>query len=205
VRGYRGEGIHPAHALQTIGNFFGKDAIYVTDGGNTSLWSHWFLPATRPRSYLNILELGMLGTGIPSSIGAKLGNPDREVVCVTGDGAAGFNFMEMQSAAREGLKVRTIVFAEGSWTMEEPNERRLWGKTFGTAMGTVRWDKVADGLGCAASYVDKLDDLEPALSRAREANGPAVICLRTDRDANLAIPGELGLRFAEVYQGPMGQ
>ena len=89
----------------------------------------------------------MLGTGVPSSIGAKLGNPDREVVCVTGDGAAGFNFMEMQSAAREGLKVCTIVFAEGSWTMEEPNERRLWGKTFGTAMGTVRWDKVAEGLG----------------------------------------------------------
>jgi acetolactate synthase-1/2/3 large subunit len=148
ARGYRGEGIHPAHALDTIGNSFGKDAIYVTDGGNTSLWSHWFLPATRPRSYLNILELGMLGTGIPSSIGAKLGNPDREVVCVTGDGAAGFNFMELQSAARERLKVRTIVFAEGSWTMEEPNERRLWGRTFGTAMGIVRWDKVAEGLGC---------------------------------------------------------
>lgn len=202
---YRGEGIHPAHALQIIGKVFGNDAIYVTDGGNTSLWSHWFLPATRPRSYLNILELGMLGTGIPSSIGAKLGNPDREVVCVTGDGAAGFNFMEMQSAAREGLEVRTIVFAEGSWTMEEPNERRLWGKTFGTAMGVVRWDKVGEGLGCASFCVEKLSDLEPTLSRAREANGPAVICLRTDRDANLAIPGELGLRFAEVYQGPMGQ
>ena len=70
--------------------------------------------------------------------------------------------------------------------------------------GRVRWDKVADGLGCAAFYVDKLADLEPALNRAREAAGPAVICLRTDRDANLAIPGELGMRFVEVYQGPMG-
>ena len=89
------------------------------------MWALWFLPSTKPRSYLNILELGMLGTGIPSAIGAKLGSPSREVVCVSGDGAAGFNFMEMQSAAREGLKIRVIVFAEGSWTMEEPNERRL--------------------------------------------------------------------------------
>ena len=202
---WAGAGIHPARALQTIAKVFGKDSIYVTDGGNTSLWSHWFLPSTRPRSYLNILELGMLGTGIPSAIGAKLGNPDREVVCVTGDGAAGFNFMEMQSAAREGLKTRTIVFAEGSWTMEEPNERRLYGKTFGTAMGTVRWDKVAEGLGCAGFFVDRQEDLEPALNRAREANGPAVICVKSDRDANLAIPPELGLRFAEVYQGPIGQ
>jgi hypothetical protein len=50
-----------------------------------------------------------------------------------------------------------------------------------------------------------MEDLEAALNRAREAGGPAVVCIRSDRDANLAIPGELGLRFGEVYQGPMGQ
>ncbi len=100
--------------MLAIGEVFGREAVYVTDGGNTSLWAHGTLPATRPRSYHNILELGMLGTGIPSAIGAKLGAPDREVVCVTGDGAAGFNFMELQSAARDGIKVTTIVFAEGS-------------------------------------------------------------------------------------------
>jgi acetolactate synthase-1/2/3 large subunit len=204
VAAWSGPGIHPAHALQMIGKNFGADSIYVADGGNTSLWSLWYLPSTRPRSYLNILELGMLGTGIPSAIGAKLGNPSRDVVCVSGDGAAGFNFMEMQTAAREGLKVRVVVFAEGSWTMEEPNERRLWGKTFGTEMGTVRWDKVAEGLGCKSFFVDRMEDLEAALKGAKAADGPAVICLKTNRDANLAIPADLGLRFAEVYQGPMG-
>src|SRR5215472_6770200 len=205
VAAWRGPGIHPAQALQVVGSVFGGETIYVTDGGNTSLWSHWFLPATRPRSYLNILELGMLGTGIPSAIGAKLGSPGREVVCVSGDGAAGFNFMEMQSAARENLKLVTIVFAEGSWTMEEPSERRLFGRTFGTAMGVVRWDQVGQGLGCEGFVVNRLEDLEGTLGRARKSSRPAVICLQTDRDANLAIPGELMMRFAEVYQGPMGQ
>ena len=204
VAAWRGPGIHPALAMQTIGKVFGSDSIYVADGGNTSLWAAWFLPSTKPRSYLNILELGMLGTGIPSAIGAKFGNPAREVVCVSGDGAAGFNFMEMQSAAREGLKVRTVVFAEGSWTMEEPNERMLYGRTFGTEMGTVRWDRVAEGLGCQSFYVDRMEDLEAALKGAKASDGPAVVCLKTNRDANLAIPMELGLRFAEVYQGPMG-
>jgi acetolactate synthase-1/2/3 large subunit len=202
--GWSGPGLHPAHAMLAIGRAFGGDAIYATDGGNTSLWAHALLPATRPRSYLSILELGMLGTGIPSAIGAKLGNPDREVVCVTGDGAAGFNFMELQSAAREGLRLTTIVMAEGSWTMEEPNERALYGRTFGTAMGTVRWDRVADGLGCAGFYAEELGALEQALRAARAARGPAVICARTDRDANLAIPGDLLRRFVEVYQGPTG-
>ena len=144
----------------------------------------------------------MLGTGIPSAIGAKLGAPDREVVCITGDGAAGFNVMEMQSAAREKLAITTIVFAEGSWTMEEPNELALYGKTFGTAQGEIRWDLVAQGLGCHSEYVERIEDLEPALRRAQQHNGPSLVCLRTDHDANLAVPEEMMARFFEVYSGP---
>jgi acetolactate synthase-1/2/3 large subunit len=145
----------------------------------------------------------MLGTGIPCAVGAKLGSPEREVVCVTGDGAAGFHVMEMQSAAREGLKLTTVVCAEGSWSMEEPNERMLYGRTFGTEMGTVRWDRVAEGLGCAGFYAEKPDEVEPALERARAARGPALVCLKTDREANLSIPSDLLMRFVQVYQGPL--
>jgi acetolactate synthase-1/2/3 large subunit len=167
------------------------------------MWAHGALPPTRPRSYHNILELGMLGTGIPSAIGAKLGAPEREVVCVTGDGAAGFHFMEMQSAARDGIKVTTVVFAEGSWTMEEPNERLLYGRTFGTAMGTVRWDRVGEGLGCRGWYVERLEDLGGALAAARAGDGPAVVCVRSERDANLQLPEDMVGRFVEVYRGPL--
>ncbi len=190
--------------MHVLGEFFGRDAIYSTDGGNTSLWAALALPPTRPRSYLNILELGMLGIGIPSAVGAKLGNPDRDVVCVTGDGAAGFHFMEMQSAAREGLRLTTVVFAEGSWTMEEPNERMRYGRTFGTEMGEVRWDRVGEGLGCAGFVVERLEELGPALEGARGSGRPAVVCVRTSREANLALPSEALQRFVEVYQGPLG-
>jgi acetolactate synthase-1/2/3 large subunit len=145
----------------------------------------------------------MLGTGIPSAIGAKLADPAREVVCVTGDGAAGFHFMEMQSAARENVKVITIVFAEGSWTMEEPNELMRYGKTFGTAMGTVRWDQAAEGLGCDGFYAEGIEEVEAVLERARNSPRPAVVCLKTDKNANFALPPQLIQRFAEVYAGPM--
>jgi acetolactate synthase-1/2/3 large subunit len=204
VERWSGPGLHPARCMEAVGRVFGPDAIYATDGGNTSLWAHWFLPSTRPRSYLNILELGMLGTGIASALGAKLGDPGRDVVCVSGDGAAGFNFMEMQSAAREGLDVSVVVFSEGSWSMEEPNERMLFGRTFGTEMGDIRWDVVAEGLGCRGEFVEKLEDVEPALERAKASAGPAVVCLRTSREANLSTPMDPLRRFGEVYQGPMG-
>ena len=204
VAAWNGPGIHPAHVMQAVGRSFGSDAVYVTDGGMTSLWAHWFLPSTRPRSYHSILELGMLGTGIPSAIGSKLAEPSREIVCVTGDGAAGFNFMEMQSAARERLKITTVVLAEGSWTMEEPSELMSYGRTFGTEMGEVRWDRVAEGLGCRGFYVGKLEELEPLLESARKTEGPAVVCVRSDRGANMAVPQNAMLRFMEVYQGPIG-
>ena len=203
VERWTGPGLHPARVMQAIGRAFGRDAIYATDGGFTSLWAYWFLPPTRPRSYLSILELGMLGTGIPSALGAKLGTPGRDVVCVTGDGAAGFHFMEMQSAARERAKITVVVFAEGSWSMEVPNEQMLYGRSFGTEMGIVRWDVVAQGLGCAGLYAETLAEVDAALARAREADGPVVVCVRTDRGANLGVAPEPAMRFMEVYQGPM--
>jgi acetolactate synthase-1/2/3 large subunit len=190
--------------MQSVGRTFGREAIYAADGGFTSLWAHFMLPPTRARSYLNILELGMLGIGIPSAIGAKLGSPDREVVCVTGDGAAGFYCMELQTAAREGIKLTVVVFAEGSWSMEVPNEQMLYGKTFGTEMGEVRWDKVAEGLGCTGFYADGVAGLEQALAAARAVAGPALICVRTDRTANMSVPLPTLMRFGEVYNGPAG-
>lgn len=202
IRQWQGPGIHPAQAMGVIGEVFGPDAVYTVDGGNTALWGYSLLPATGPRSYHSILELGMLGTGIPMAIGAKLGAPDRTVVCVTGDGAAGFNIMEMQTAARENLDITVVVFAEGAWTLEEVNELLRYGRTFGTAQGETRWDVVAQGLGCHGEYVDRLGDLEPALRAARDHAGPSLVCLRTDHDANLALPVELMSRFFEVYNGP---
>ena len=202
---WQGPGIHPAHAIGAIGAFFGPDALYSVDGGNTSLWAYSLLPPTRPRSYHSILELGMLGTGIPAAIGSKLAAPEREVVCITGDGAAGFNVMEMQSAAREGLRLTVVVFAEGSWTMEEPNELELYGRTFGTRQGEIRWDVVAEGLGCHGEYVDRIEDLDGALRRTRECDGPSMICVRSDHDANLNVPAEMFARFFEVYNGPAAE
>ena len=87
--------------------------------------------------------------------------------------------------------------------MEEPNERMLYGRTFGTAMGTVRWDTVAEGLGCKGFYAETVDELRVALEASRAVAGPVVICVRSDREANLGVPQDAMMRFIEVYNGPM--
>jgi thiamine pyrophosphate-dependent acetolactate synthase large subunit-like protein len=73
----------------------------------------------------------------------------------------------------------------------------------GTEMGTVRWDIVARGLGCEGFDAGSLAEVEAALANARDVAGPVVICVRTDRTANLGVSLEPALRFAEVYQGPI--
>ena len=144
----------------------------------------------------------MLGVGIPAAIGSKLGVPDRDVVCITGDGAAGFNIMELQTAVREGINVTIIVMADGEWTMEVPNEMARWGRTFGTRMGETRWDALAQALGAYGQYVETIADLSPALVRAKTHQGPALICVKTSMAANMKVPPSIGGRFFEVYFGP---
>jgi acetolactate synthase-1/2/3 large subunit len=202
IASWQGPGIHPAQAMSAVGSVFGRDAVYHVDGGMTSLWAALALPQTQPNSYHGILEFGMLGTGIPAAAGSKLGAPQREVVCVTGDGAAGFNVMELETAAREKLKLTVVVMAESEWTMEIPNEMARWGKTFGTTTGEVRWDKVAEGLGCRGEYVDTIEALPAALARCKAHVGPALISVRTNKQANLSVPAAGMARFFEVYFGP---
>jgi acetolactate synthase-1/2/3 large subunit len=202
VASWQGPGIHPAHAIAAVGAVFGRDAVYHVDGGMTSLWAALALPHTRPNSYHGIMEFGMLGSGIPAAVGSKLGAPERDVICVTGDGAAGFNVMELETAVRANLDLTFVVMAESEWTMEIPNEMTRWGTTFGTTMGEVRWDKVAEGLGCHGEYVDAIEALPAALTRCKAHAGPALACVRTSKLANLAVP-EAGIaRFFEVYFGP---
>ena len=202
IASWTGPGIHPGAAISRVGQAFGRDAVYCVDGGMTSLWSMMVLPSTRPSSLHGILELGMLGVGIPAAIGAKLADPSREVICVTGDGAAGFNIMELQTAVRERIKVTIIVMADGEWTMEVPNEMARWGKTFGTGMGDTRWDIVAQGLGAHGQYVEAISELDAALDAAKAQDGPALICIKSSMAANLKMHPSIGGRFFEVYFGP---
>lgn len=200
---YKGERIHPAHSVMIAREVFPPDAINVGDGGNTSLFNAIFTSFIRPRTSLGIFEFGHLGTGIPYAIGAKAANPERDVYVITGDGAAGFNFMEIETAVREDIKITVIVHAEGSWCMEEIGQIVTFGdpsKVVACEQYPVRWDKVAEGLGAYTEYVERLDQLKDALQRARTAPKAAVVCVKTDRQANL-IPPAADI-FHQVYTGP---
>jgi len=182
-------GVNPGQMVMAVREAFPRDAVVVADGGNTTLWTVALNPVFAPDSFLYSVKMGYLGTGLPFAIGAQLAAPDRCVYLVSGDGAFGFNAMELETALRVGAPVVCIVAVDDGWGMERTAHRAQAVPaelTHGTELSpTVRYDELARALGCHGEYVDAIGELAPAIERSRAAGVPAVIHVRVDPELNL--------------------
>jgi acetolactate synthase-1/2/3 large subunit len=199
-------GVNPGHMVMGIRQFFPPDTVTVLDGGNTTLISVAFHPILRPNSFFHSVNMGYLGTGLPFGIGAKLAAPERHACVITGDGAMGFNIMELETAVREQVPIVVIVAVDDAWGMEKTAfiaqglGPRDWANR-GIEIGPVRYDGVAQSMGCHGEYVDQVDQLQPALERAVQSGKPAVIHVQVDRDLNSKPPGWEQFRKARAVRG----
>jgi acetolactate synthase-1/2/3 large subunit len=162
------------------------------DGGNTTLWDIHYHISRKPRSVIYSMNYGHLGTGLPYSIGAKLACPEKQVYCVTGDSAFGFNIQELETAVRNNLPVIIIVAVDGAYGMEKTAQQRQFGRQapwFGHDHAPVRYDQVGFAMGCHGEFVEAVHELSPALERAEASGKPAVIHVVVDPDANVDPPG----------------
>ena len=178
--------------LKACNDFFNDDAIFVMDGGNTTLWAIHYHIARQPRSVIYSMNYGHLGTGLPYAIGAQLACPEKQVYCVTGDSAFGFNIQELETAVRNDLPVIIIVAVDGAYGMEKSAQQRQFGREapwFGHDHAPVRYDQVGIAMGCHGEFVEAVADLRPALERAAGSGQPAVIHVVVDPEANVDPPG----------------
>lgn len=195
-------GLNPGQMVFNARSFFPRNAVTVLDGGNTTLWGVAFNQIYEPRSFLYSVKMGYLGTGIPFAIGAKLAAPERPVYCITGDGAAGFNIMEMETAVRENAPIIVLVAVDDGWGMERsahnfggiPTEQQQ-----GVNLsGETRYDLIAQGLGCYAEKVDAVEDLPASLQRAVDSGKPALLHVTVDSAINADPPGYKQFRYVRT-------
>ncbi len=200
-----GRGVNPGQAVMAVRRFFARDAVTVLDGGNATLWGVAFNPVYQPDSFLYSVKMGYLGTGLPFAIGAKLAQPERTVYLITGDGALGFNLMELETALRENAPVIVIALVDDGWGMEH-SAYNFGGVPKAMHVGVdlspnTCYDVLAQGMGCYGERVESIDQLGPALVRAAAAGRPAVLHVVVDPTVNADPPGFKEFRQIRTLPG----
>ena len=183
--------IHPARYVVEATKAFDEhftDGILVRDGGATVIFQ-WTYSQTKPRDVIWNQNFGHLGTGLPYAVGASVAEGrKRPVMLLTSDSAFLFHIAELETAVRENLPLVCVVGVDHQWglevgvykrTFEQPSPQPgvHWSKD-------VRLDKVAEGFGCHGEYVEKDDEIGPAIQRAFASGKPAVVHVCIDPKAN---------------------
>ncbi len=107
---------------------------------------------------------------------AKLARPDKQALVITGDGSFGFNAMEIDTMVRHNIPVVVVISNNSCWAMIKGGRAE---KIVSTDLAPTRYDKVAEALGGHGEFVEKPEDIRPALERAFASGLPAVVNVMT--------------------------
>jgi thiamine pyrophosphate-dependent acetolactate synthase large subunit-like protein len=169
--------IHPVRMLEEVKNFAKRDAILCVDGQETLNFGRQTMPTFVPGHRLNSGPFGTMGVGLPFGIGAKVACPDKQVIVVHGDGSMGMNAMEIDTAVRHKIPILIVISLNGGWTGDPKREKP------GRDLGYTAYHKMCEALGGYGEYVDKAEDIRPALERAQKKVDEGMVALvnvRTD-------------------------
>ncbi len=163
--------MHPNRLLAALCDKLPDDAVIVADGGDFLSFARVGLPAS---TYLDPGSLGCIGVGTPFGVAASLALPERTVAVLTGDGAFGFNAMEIDTAVRHKAPVLIVVANNGAWAIEVRDQQETHGKVVGTQLQFADHAAMARAFGMHGERVERAEDLSAAIERAL-ANRPALL------------------------------
>lgn len=165
--------IHPLRLCREVRELLEPDAIIVIDAGDFVQWARMTLPARCPGHWVRIGPLGTVGAAIPFGLAAKLAKPDKQVIVLIGDGGFGFHGFEFSTAVQHRIPLVVVVGNDRGWGMEREIQAALYGKIVACDLGLVRYDKVVGALGGHGEFVEKPEEIRPALERAFASGLPA--------------------------------
>ena len=157
-------------------------AIITTDVGQHQMWTAQAYPLNRPRQWLTSGGLGTMGFGLPAAVGAALANPDRKVICFSGDGSLMMNIQEMATAAENQLDVKIILMNNEALGLVHQQQSLFYkqGVFAATYPGMINFMQIAAGFGLHTCDLNAEGDAHAALQAAISRPGPALIHVRID-------------------------
>lgn len=175
------DGVNPVRMCQEIAAALPPGAIVVGDGGDIVATASYVLRPDGPLRWLDPGAFGTLGVGAGFALGAASVHPDAPVWIVFGDGSVGYSLAEFDTFVRHGVPVVAVVGNDASWAQIAREQVELLRDDVGTVLAHTRYDRVAAGFGAVGLHVETIEELAPALAKARACGEPALVDVRLGR------------------------
>ena len=174
----------PYGLIRAVADALDDEATIATDVGQHQMWVAQAYPLRRSRQWLTSGGLGTMGFGLPTAIGASLAEPERTVVCFSGDGSILMNIQEFASAAEENVNVKVVLMNNSSLGLVYQQQNLFYGeRTFSSKFkGVPDFITVAKGFGWQTVDLDQFADPRAALGEALSSRGPTLIHASIDME-----------------------
>lgn len=175
--------VAPQRVIERIGALTGPEGIYVAGVGQHQMWAAQFIKYERPHQWLNSGGAGTMGYAVPAAMGAKVGEPDRVVWAIDGDGCFQMTNQELATCAINKIPIKVAVINNSSLGMVRQwqtlfYEGRYSNTDLNTGHDTVRipdFVKLGEAYGCASFRCERVEDIDATIQKALEINDRPVV------------------------------
>ncbi|HNX64778.1 MAG TPA: biosynthetic-type acetolactate synthase large subunit [Oscillospiraceae bacterium] len=185
--GFNDDDVLPKDVISALDELTNGEAVISTEVGQHQMWAAQFYNFRNERSFVSSGGLGTMGYGLGASIGSKVGNPDKTVVNIAGDGSFFMNMNELSTIRKFNIPVIEMVFNNNVLGMVRQWQRMFYEKRFSQTVLDRQTDfqKLAEAFGISYYRIEKKQDIKTVLKSAIDENAPVLIECIIDKDVNV--------------------
>ena len=190
--------IHPQYVARVVDELAADDAIFSCDVGTPTIWAARYLTMNGKRRLLGSFTHGSMANALPQAIGAQLSHPGRQVISLSGDGGLAMLLGDLLSLRQLRAPVKIVLFRNDALAFVELEMKATGFVDFATDLHNPNFAKLADAAGLLGLTAEKPEEVRPAIQRALEHDGPALVEVRVARQ-ELSMPPTIQLEQIEGF------
>ncbi|MCA1830219.1 MAG: acetolactate synthase large subunit [Actinobacteria bacterium] len=170
--------LKPEFVVEEIARITDGDSIYVSGVGQHQMWASQYLRFKRPNTWINSGGLGTMGYAVPAAMGAKIGNPDRSVWAIDGDGCFQMTAQELATMTTENIPIKVAIINNASLGMVRQWQELFYDSRFSQvhlSHDVPDYVKLAEAYGAVGFRCDSADEVETTIQKAQEINDRSVV------------------------------
>ncbi|KYC48868.1 MAG: Sulfopyruvate decarboxylase subunit beta [Candidatus Methanofastidiosum methylothiophilum] len=172
--------LKPQKVILDILDKLDKSDIVVTDTGSITVWTHLLKKVHVPRTFICSHSFGAMGFGLPASIGAKLANPEKKVVLITGDGGLLMVLGELLTLSENNIDVKVFLINNGVLGTIKQYEDVKFGGKYDFSLGKKDFVSISKGLGVESQTVEDKGELKNGIRDTLNSEIPMLLDILAD-------------------------